>query len=88
VLASIDASQDCAYTAFVRQQSQRARDELLALPWSAEQEALFEREARVSLDQQKALEASDSVPFETFRQNYVSAERLLPASARLKAKAA
>jgi glutamate--cysteine ligase len=88
VLASIDASEGCAYTAFVRKQSERARDELLALPWSAQQQALFEREARVSLDEQQALEASDSVPFETFRLNYVSPERLVPADAKLKAKAA
>jgi glutamate--cysteine ligase len=79
VLASIEAAEGCAYTAFVRQQAERTRDGLLALPWSAEQQASFEREARASIDAQHALEAADVVPFETFRQDYVSAVRLMPA---------
>jgi glutamate--cysteine ligase len=48
------------------------------LPWSAEQQALFEREAQESLDRQRAIEAADTVPFETFRQDYVSPKRLMP----------
>ena len=79
VLAAIQDSDGCAYTAFVRKQAERTRDALLALPWSAEQQALFEREARASIDAQHAIEAADAVPFETFRQDYVSDQRLMPA---------
>ncbi|HEX6019346.1 MAG TPA: glutamate--cysteine ligase [Burkholderiaceae bacterium] len=79
VLAAIDNAEECAYTAFVRERSLQARAALLELPWSAEQQAAFEREARASLDKQRAIEAADTVPFEAFRRDYVSAERLMPA---------
>jgi threonine/homoserine efflux transporter RhtA len=49
-----------------------------ALPWSLEQQGLFEAEAQASLDQQRAIEGADTMPFETFRQDYVSAKRLMP----------
>jgi len=78
VLAAIQASDGHAYTAFVRQRSAQAQAELMALPWSLEQRGLFDREAQASLDQQRAIEAADTVPFETFRQDYVSAKRLMP----------
>ena len=39
----IQAGDGCAYTAFVRQHSAQAQAELLALPWSPEQQALFEQ---------------------------------------------
>jgi len=78
VLSAIQDSEDRAYTAFVRQRAAQARAALLALPWSAEQQALFEREAQASHDKQHAIEAADTVPFETFRQDYVSAKRLMP----------
>ncbi|HEY6512741.1 MAG TPA: glutamate--cysteine ligase [Burkholderiaceae bacterium] len=79
VLSAIEASDGCAYTAFVRQRSAQAQAELLALPWSLEQKGLFDSEAQTSLDQQRAIEAADTVPFEAFRQDYVSAKRLMPA---------
>ncbi|MFO1223525.1 MAG: glutamate--cysteine ligase [Burkholderiaceae bacterium] len=78
VLAAVDNAEECAYTAFVRQRSLQARAALLALPWSGEQQAAFEREAQASLDDQRAIEAADAVPFEAFRRDYVSAERLMP----------
>ncbi|HTP74760.1 MAG TPA: glutamate--cysteine ligase [Burkholderiaceae bacterium] len=78
VLAAIQASEGAAYTSFVRHRALQARDALLAQPWSQEQQATFEREAEASLDQQRAIEAADTVPFETFRQDYVSARRLTP----------
>jgi glutamate--cysteine ligase len=62
----------------VRQRSEQARDELLALPWSLDQQALFEREAQESLDVQRAIEAADTMPFEAFREDYVSPSRLMP----------
>jgi len=78
VLAAIQASEGCAYTAFVRQRALQTQAALLGLPWSPEQQAAFEREAGASHDQQRAIEAADTVPFETFRQDYVSAKRLMP----------
>ena len=54
---------------------------MLALPWSQEQQARFEREAAQSVAEQVAIEAADTMPFEAFRQDYVSADRLMPALA-------
>ena len=67
----------CAHPA-LREHSVQAQAELLALPWSLEQQGLFEAEAQASLDQQRAIEAADTIPFETFRQDYVSPKRLMP----------
>jgi glutamate--cysteine ligase len=78
VLSAIQGADGCAYTAFVRQRSVQAQADLLALPWSLDQQSLFEREAEESLDRQRAIEAADTVPFETFRQDNVSPARLMP----------
>jgi glutamate--cysteine ligase len=78
VLSAIAASEGRAYTAFVRERALQAQANLLALPWTPEQQQLFDNEAQASLDRQRAIEAADTVPFETFRQDYVSAKRLMP----------
>ena len=57
-------------------QSQRIRDELLALPWSAAQQARFEAMSAASVAEQQRIEAADTMPFEIYRQEYVSAARL------------
>jgi glutamate--cysteine ligase len=49
---------------------------LLAEPWSAEQLARFEAMSVESLAAQRRIEAGDAMPFEDFRQHYVSADRL------------
>jgi glutamate--cysteine ligase len=79
VLQAIARDETCGFTAFVRERSLLAQQQLLALPWSHEQQARFEREAQASLAEQAAIEAADTMPFEAFRQDYVSAERLMPA---------
>jgi glutamate--cysteine ligase len=79
VLQAIARDETCGFTAFVRERSLLAQQQLLALPWSPEQQARFEREAQASLAEQAAIEAADTMPFEAFRQDYVSAERLMPA---------
>jgi len=81
VLEQIGQAEGCAYTAFVRDRAQQAQQALLALPWTTELQARFEREAKASLDEQEAIERADTMPFEAFRQDYVSAERLVPALA-------
>ena len=65
-----------SYTAFVRAQSNQTRAHLMALPWSAEQQAAFETLSRESLEQRRAIEAADTVDFETFRLAYLAPERL------------
>jgi glutamate--cysteine ligase len=76
VLAVMEQDHDNSFTAFTRAQSQQTRSKLLALPFPASLQAKFEQLSAESVKEQKAIEASDSMPFETYRQQYISAERL------------
>ncbi len=64
------------YTPFLCAQGEQIRNHLLALPWSAEQQATFEAMTRESLAERQALEAAETVDFETYRLAYLSPERL------------
>ena len=77
VLERMQAEHGQSFSSFTTQQSQQARDHLLALPWQAAQQERFEALARQSIEAQKAIEAADSLPFEEWRQRYVSPEGLL-----------
>ena len=76
VLAAMHADHGDSYVAFVRAQSLRIHQGLLALPWSAQQEQRYTAMAEASLAAQRAIEAADSLPFEAYRQEYVSAAGL------------
>jgi len=56
--------------------SAQARGALLAQPWPAAQASHFEALATASRQAQAAIEAADTLPFELFRQEYVSPQRL------------
>ena len=88
VLADMAAEHDNSFLRFVRARSQQTRQQLLAWPWVPQQQVRHERMARTSLDGQKAIEAADSLPFEIFRQQYVSASRLSLAARAAQAVAA
>ena len=78
-----------SYIDFVRACAQRSRTELLALPYPAALKQRFDALAAESGAEQKRIEASDRVDFETFRQAYVSPERLAPgAQANMDSEAA
>ena len=76
VLAAMARDFDSSYVAFTRAQSVQTRNALLALPFAAESQARFGDESKASVDAQKRIEAGDSLPFEMYRQQYISAERL------------
>ncbi len=76
VLETMAAAHDNSYVRFVRVQSLQTQQALLDMPWSPEQQARFEAMAQASLADQRAIEAADTMPFEAFRQNYVSPARL------------
>jgi glutamate--cysteine ligase len=65
-----------SYVAFAVAQSARHRDALGRLPFPPEIEAAFARAAEESIAEQKAIEAADRVPFETYRQQYLSQDLL------------
>ena len=79
VLAEVNAAHDGIYVAFVRAQSARLRREILGWAWDEPTAEHFRRLARTSIDEQRAREADDGMPFETYRQHYLSPERLWPA---------
>jgi glutamate--cysteine ligase len=82
VLAEMAARHDNSFLRFVRARSQQTRQDLLALSWTPQQQLRYELMARKSLEDQKAIEAADTMPFEIFRQQYVSPARLgLPSRA-------
>jgi glutamate--cysteine ligase len=82
VLATMRADFEGSYVRFVRAQSQATRERLLALPWDAEQQRRHEALAADSIAEQQRIEAHDSLPFELYRQEYLSPRRLgLPRAA-------
>jgi len=76
VLDAMVQDHDSSFVGFVRAQSAATRQTLLDLPFSAEQQSAFADMTRQSLAEQKKIEAADSMPFEIYRQQYVSPERL------------
>jgi len=76
VLAAMQAQPGCGFEAFSFAQSAKARDRLLALPWSARQQAHYEALAARSLAEQKDIEAQDQLPFEEWRQQYMDPRQL------------
>ena len=65
-----------SFVAFARAQSRVTHQHLAGLPWASKQQARFEAMAAKSVEDQRAIEAADSMPFEIYRQEYVSAARL------------
>jgi len=50
--------------------------DLLTSPLTAEVEARYTRMAEKSIEAQRQIEAQDTLPFENYRQQYLSPERL------------
>ena len=76
VLATMQQDFGGSHIDFLRAQSEQTRSRLLALPWTAAQQAAAEAEARASVAEQARIEAADSGDFESFRQAYLAPERL------------
>jgi glutamate--cysteine ligase len=65
-----------SYLRFALARSVEHRRMLDSDPLPAEVEALLTRLAKDSIENQRKIEASDKIPFETFRQQYLSPESL------------
>ncbi|MCY1558331.1 hypothetical protein D9M68_952540 [compost metagenome] len=65
-----------SFAGFTLAQSEQAKAKLLRLPFAGSLQARMEALARQSVEDQKAVEAADTMPFEQYRQQYVSSERL------------
>ena len=76
VLAAMAKDHDNSFVKFVRTQSEKTKAYFQAMPFSNEQQARFKNLSQQSMADQKKIESLDSMPFERYREQYVSAERL------------
>lgn len=76
VLGTMARDFDNSHNRFVLARSERTRDALLSLPFPSEVEARFRDQTQKSIDAQQTIEAMDTLPFEIYRQRYLSTERL------------
>lgn len=76
VLSAMARDHSNSFASFSLAQSQQSKAKLLKLPYSGTLHARMEEIARQSIDDQKAVEAADTMPFEQYRQQYISPERL------------
>jgi glutamate--cysteine ligase len=76
VLAEMQQSYGSSYAHFALARSLEHAKTLRSEPLPAETEARFARLAKESIRKQKEIEAADKVPFETYRQKYLSHESL------------
>ena len=76
VLAAVTQQHGDSFVAFVRERSQAARAALLAQPLTTRRRAAFEQMTRQSVLEQQRVEAADTMPFEQYRRQYVSPDRL------------
>lgn len=88
VLAAVEKDHANSFIGFIRAQSEKTRTELLAQPLAADQQAAFEAMTETSIQEQKRIEAADTMPFEIYREQYVSPARLGIARGRMAAMAA
>ena len=70
------AEDNDSYVRFVWRQSREPLAALSGLGLPAAEEERFAQMAEASVEEQRQIEASDSLPFEVFRQTYLSPERL------------
>jgi len=76
VLAAMARDHDNSFAGFTLAQSELAKGKLLRLPWTGSLQARLEGLARQSVEDQAAVERADTMPFEQYRQQYISPERL------------
>ena len=70
------AEDNDSYVRFVLRQSREHLAAIGGLALPAAEERRFAQMAKASVEEQRQIEASDSLPFEIFRQRYLSPERL------------
>ncbi len=76
VLRAMERDHGNIYVRFVLAQSLKHRDAITRLPLATDVVDRFARLTEESLARQRAIEAADTVPFETYRQQYLSPLRL------------
>ncbi len=72
ILATLNNAHQNDFVEFICHQSIQTRDQLLAKPWSPEQQTHFEALTQQSIADQRAIEVAETTDFETFRQAYMA----------------
>ncbi len=76
VISEITDRFDRSYIRFVRSRAAQTREDFLALPYPPELHAHMLSQVQNSIAAQARLEAADTMPFEIYRQEYLSTRRL------------
>jgi glutamate--cysteine ligase len=76
VLQAMKRDYGNSYVKFVLAQSKAHRDTIMKLPFPPDVAERFEHLAKESIEEQKRIEASDTISFEAFRQLYLAPLRL------------
>jgi glutamate--cysteine ligase len=76
VLSALAREHGNSFASFTLAQSQLTKGKLLKLPYPGSLHARLEAVAGQSVADQAAVEAADTMPFEQYRQQYISPERL------------
>jgi glutamate--cysteine ligase len=77
VLKTVQDEFDGSFVAFVRTQSIKTRQAMLDLPMSDADAAQWDLQSAKSLQEQAAIEAADTMPFDIYLQEYLSPKRLV-----------
>lgn len=77
VLQQLSGEYGNRFIDFMTAQSAKARDALLHMPWTAEQQSRFEKLSEESVAAQARIEAADTLSFEEWRQRYMDPASLL-----------
>ena len=77
VLKAVQDEFDGSFVAFVRTQSIKTRQAMLDLPLSASEQAAWQEQSARSVQDQAAIEAADTMPFDIYLQEYLSPKRLV-----------
>jgi glutamate--cysteine ligase len=77
VLKVVQEEHGGSFVAFVRAQSLKTRQAMLDLPMSATEQAHWQRISTQSVQDQAAIEAADTMPFDIYLQEYLSPQRLV-----------
>ena len=76
VLAAMLDGFDGSYPRFIRHHSAATREQILTLPWTAQQAARYAAMAAASVAEQQRIDSLDSMLFEQYRVAYLSPDRL------------
>ncbi|MEP7064279.1 MAG: glutamate--cysteine ligase [Betaproteobacteria bacterium] len=77
VLRAMREAHDSSYTGFVKARSALIKQELMQRSYTDEMHARFTQLALESRKQRRRIEGADTLPFEEFREWYLSAQRLV-----------